>query len=181
MKSTIHKHDTFAKNSRFLAPLSILSAVFLSLYYLILGIFSIGYISRYGYLPFLQFIVNIISYGLVAYWIFSAYLLVTDIGIDDEGLHIKIFFKSRTIKWSEIKEVRSVMILGFIERPEKKIVLTTSDLPLMFRIIGLLQGKTFSPSLRINSSISDYSILKKRISKAARKNQRLEKKKQANN
>ena len=175
MKPTIHRHGIFAKFSRFLAPLSILSAIFLSVYYLILAIVSLGYISRYGYLPLLQFIINVISYSLVAYWIFSAYLLVTDISTDDEGLHIKIFFKSRTIKWSEIKEVRSVTVLGFIERPKKKIVLTTSKLPIIFRIIGLLQGKTLLPSLRLNSSISDYSVLMKRISKAARQNQRLEK------
>ncbi|MCP4143288.1 MAG: hypothetical protein GY755_23870 [Chloroflexi bacterium] len=180
MKPTIHRHGTFAKISRFLAPLPILSAVCLSVYYLTLGIFSLEYISRYGYLPLLQFTINIIYYGLVAYWSFSAYLLFADIETDDEGLHIRIFFKSRTIKWSEIKEVKSVILFGLFERPSKKIVLTTSKLPVIFRIIGLLQGKTFSPSLRINSSISDYSVLRKRVSKAARQNQRLEKKKQAN-
>ncbi len=181
MKPTIHRYGTYAKISRFLAPLSILSAVFLSIYNLILGIFSLGYISRYGYLPLLQFIINVISYSLLAYLFFSGYLRFSEIETDDEGLHIKMFFKSRTIKWVEVKEVRFLTILGFIERSEKKIVLTTSKLPLIFRVIGLLQGKTFSPSLPINPSISDYSVLMKRISKAARQNQRLEKEKQAEN
>ena len=182
MKLIQHKQGFWTKYTRFIAKFLAIVSILRGVFYLFVGIYSLGDISRYSYVVFQNSIIYFLYFSfLVPLFLMYASLLFIEIDTDDQGLYMKVFIKPIMIKWDEIVEVKSQILLWGINLPKRKIMVTKSKLPFVFRVIGFVHGKTFQPSLRINSSLSDYSILMKRISKAARQNQRLEKKKQANN
>jgi hypothetical protein len=90
--------------------------------------------------------------------------------VDNEGLHTTFLFRSLTIKWEDISEVKVSKPFGLRIGKKASVLIARNGLTDFHRVYGLMYGQTNEPVLLVWSNISNYDSLMKQIFKHRKKN-----------
>lgn len=166
-----HSYKPIYQFARFVnllfATLFILLSLFL-IFVLIRDIVSGNSIEFQSFLKFMNYLFWIgIWSPIIFIWVGYLY---TDIDTDNEGIRFSFFEKPFLIKWDEVEIIKPIRPLNLFTRRNANVVLVKTKLTLIHRLYGLFYGNANKPAIIVFKNISDYDLLLKNVSVAARKN-----------
>jgi hypothetical protein len=168
--------DTLLRKFKRLMALLLAVVLFLrGAFYLALGIATLGDLTKYGIIPFIN---SLVYFGIIGVIVPVFFVLMRDfycqVVVDDEGLHSKRFGKTLHVLWNDILGIRPMRLFGVIRLQNKYVVETKGSLSFLNVLYGILFGGTKHPLLPVDVSINASPKLMEKISKQAKKNRKAE-------